>query len=159
MTKILLYIIVFVCLVPLARGQTVSGSGGRNSTNSTLNLSWPIDQPAAIRGSSPHLIINSGYQQSNLLVLPMARESAGKLADIELSVFPNPTQDVLHIAADPSERYTATIRTMKGELVNAFSIMGETEIDVRELTTGSYILAIISHDKKVNKNFRINKIK
>jgi hypothetical protein len=48
---------------------------------------------------------------------------------------------------------------VKGELVNAFSILGETEIDVRELTTGSYILTIISSDKKVNKSFRINKIK
>jgi hypothetical protein len=159
MTKTLLHIIALLCLVPLARGQTVTGSGGSHSTNNTLRLSFPVGEPATIKGSSPHLIGNGEYKQSNLLVLPMARESAEKLADIELSVFPNPTQDVLHIAADPTERYTATIRTMKGELVNAFSILGETEIDVRELTTGSYILSVISHDKKVNRNFRINKIK
>jgi hypothetical protein len=159
MRKILLYGIALLCLVQLAKGQSVTGSGGSNTTNSTLTLSWTIGEPVTISGSTPHLIINSGYQQSNLIVLPIARESAEKLTDIQLSVFPNPTQDVLHIAADPTQRYAATIRTVKGELVNAFSILGETEIDVRELTTGSYVLTIISSDKKVNKSFRINKIK
>jgi hypothetical protein len=159
MKKILLQIIALLCLVQLARSQSVTGSGGSNATNNTLSLSWTLGEPVTVTGSSPNLIMNSGYQQSNLIVLPMVRESAEKLADIQLSVFPNPTQDVLHIAADPDQRYTATIRTVKGELVNAFSILGETEIDIRELTTGSYVLTIISQDKKVNKNFRINKIK
>jgi hypothetical protein len=83
------------------------------------------------------------YYRFNSLQVKLA---TSKFSDLSISVYPNPTSSILNIDFDKS--FIGSISDLSGKKVMNFS---NTTIDISQLSSGVYILNIISDDKYFNK--------
>ncbi|MCO6493275.1 MAG: T9SS type A sorting domain-containing protein [Phaeodactylibacter sp.] len=131
-----------------ASGGDASGSGG--------TVAYSIGQVAYANQSGTNGDINQGVQQ------PYEIYSVGideEVMGIELSVFPNPTSDILNLQFEDFEKYDATIKVYdeSGKIMYNSQIgSSPTTIDLSQYTTGIYLVNITS-DSKSMKIFKIIK--
>ncbi|MDO1446319.1 T9SS type A sorting domain-containing protein [Rhodocytophaga aerolata] len=152
----LVSILAFLCLAQMVRGQTVIASAGNSSASGNVHLSWTIGETITFTGITSTRILTNGFQQASIVVSPIARQAGEDISDFEVSVFPNPTQDILTISTNPEEQHAVTITHLSGELVKSFLVQGKVEVDIKDLSAGIYLLSIVS--KTTKNSFRIIKI-
>lgn len=83
----------------------------------------------------------------------------GTLAALEtksvaISVYPNPTKDVLNIASNEKKVISASFYSTDGKLVK--SVVGSTSININDLSAGVYIVKIKTSDNE-EKTFKVIK--
>ena len=69
----------------------------------------------------------------------------------DISVFPNPTNNILNIKSQGRDVETIKIITVQGILIKEIS--KSTQIDVSELATGVYFIQVLSEGKSITKKF------
>lgn len=76
-----------------------------------------------------------------------------KLAQKELEINPNPSSGIINIINLPQQKFSnVEIYSIHGELLHAYTLMGQGEIDITNLPAGIYLL------KSGNKHKRIIKL-
>ena len=72
---------------------------------------------------------------------------------IELSIYPNPTSNLLHIEASQTDVSTVEIFDVQGKRVMQVSPANLSEIDVSQLTNGMYFLKVSTSDGELTRKF------
>lgn len=77
--------------------------------------------------------------------------------EVNASIYPNPTTDIINIAIDGMENGSIQIYSANGSLVSEKALNGNfNSINVSSLSAGNYLYTITSGDKKINGKFAKN---
>ncbi|WP_223607105.1 T9SS type A sorting domain-containing protein [Chryseobacterium sp. OSA05B] len=117
-------------------------------TKSTLTLGDVFSNTASIYFDYNAPIITNTYTTAVRGILATAESITGKE---NLSIYPNPVQDVLHIKSD-AEIIKAEIYDAAGRILTTTSVKGNA-VQVSELAKGSYIIKLSSKDKTMVQKF------
>lgn len=162
MKKQLLFF-VGLLLGSLGYGQSVSpevtASAGEHFAGANAQLSWTIGElmvETYMMGSSQ---LTQGFHQTNLIVT-----AVGDIAEsFQVSVFPNPTIDVLNIKwSEVSGPLTLSLYDVTGKQLLSQQALDQTmskTVDLSTYAAGSYFLQLINQESKTIKTFKILKVK
>ncbi|MHB8260665.1 MAG: T9SS type A sorting domain-containing protein [Bacteroidia bacterium] len=78
-----------------------------------------------------------------------------RMANDELSIYPNPTSNQFIIEANTPDKLTVVLYDVNGRLMFSASVSGKSTIDVSSLNEGVYTLAIKTVDRIINKKLVI----
>jgi hypothetical protein len=162
MKKQLLFF-VGLLLGSLGYGQSVSpevtASAGEHFAGANAQLSWTIGElmvETYMMGSSQ---LTQGFHQTNLIVT-----AVGDIAEsFQVSVFPNPTIDVLNIKwSEVSGPLTLSLYDVTGKQLLSQQALDQTmskTVDLSTYAAGNYFLQLINQESKTIKTFKILKVK
>ena len=153
-------LLLFVCLCivsPFARGQSTTLSGGGQAQGTSGTISYSIGQTVYQSFSDNNYTIVQGVQQPFEISVIASTEEAHAY-NLELSVFPNPTVDVLKLSAEASHPSSLNYRlfNMEGRLLKQGSFTENTEMNLSQYPTGTYLLNI-SNSVKTIQTFKVIK--
>lgn len=72
---------------------------------------------------------------------------------VELSIYPNPTSNVLHISTNSTNVLGVELFNLQGKSIKQASLNNEANIDVSDLSNGSYFLKITTPEGELIKKF------
>lgn len=141
------------------QAQTISSSvistAGKvyNSTSNQLN--WTLGEPVIRLMTTTDLQISSGYHnQLNLEALSIEDNEI----TTSLKIYPNPASDYLVISKLTLDEVSVNIYNELGQsLIKYSTSLKESRIDLRQLSTGVYIVNINNNDTKKSNSYKIIK--
>ena len=71
-------------------------------------------------------------------------------SETSLSVYPNPTKDILYIKPLDNQKFDVSIYSITGQLVSQYSNLDNNQIDIKNLEKGIYILKITSQNNIIH---------
>lgn len=159
---------IILTLLPLAgaalvNGQSISpqviASAGTHYVGSNAQLSWTIGEPVITTVSNGSNIITQGFHQTLLNVTSVEEQC---IAGVNVSVFPNPTSDVLNInLVNNLKDLQMDLFDMTGKLLQARKIgaaEGNVQISMLEYARANYLLRVYSADGSVNYAYKVQKM-
>jgi hypothetical protein len=157
--KLILKLLLVVCLVhygTLLNAQQIVTTGGDYHQNSSGSISYTIGEVAIETFSKTNNILTQGFHQTNLIAVAI---NEVKGLDFEISVFPNPTKDIvmLKVAMEKIVGMQYRLFDTNGKVLqNKFLERTETEISFDNLTPATYFIKVVQ-GKKDLKTFKIVK--
>lgn len=153
------FIILFLTLFNSAlfaqtKTQQIIGSAGNSVSNGTAQLSWSIGEPITKTGANGGIELAQGFHHKSLKVT-----SLDELSDHSVSIYPNPTADIITIDLYDKNLVQAsyTLTDLQGRIIETKKI--ETQkwnIGFKDLPAAAYIIQVSNQDKvrtfKVIKN-------
>jgi hypothetical protein len=136
--------------------QQVISTAGNTLGNENGSISYTIGEGVAQTLSKGDKTITQGFQQANISVSML---SELKDLDFSISVFPNPTSDVLTLKVNKEDvtGFQYLIFDINGKLLSQKNLESpETSVPVNQLANGIYILKVQSGLKEL-KIFKIIK--
>lgn len=137
-------------------GQEAVAPAGNFHQNEAMSVSWTLGELAIETLVSGDIILTQGLQQSNLTVVSVD-ELAG--SDLQISVYPNPTRDILNVKMDNqySENISYSVIDFSGRTIAGDRIWNQNEqISFAGLNAGVYFVKV-SIDGTLSKTFKIVK--
>jgi hypothetical protein len=133
--------------------QEVVSSQGETYSNSNGSMDFTVGEVVIDTGTNGTNDLTQGFHQTNWNLVGVEDFAP----NYEVTIFPNPTQDVLNIKSSKFDHVTYTLYDVQGKLVMQNILSAEqTPIHVGQLAPGSYSLSI--NDKKGQlKNFKLIK--
>lgn len=137
--------------------EAIPAAGG-DASGSNGTLSYSVGQVVYTTGSGSTGSMNQGVQQPyDISTNSIVEESD----DMTLSVFPNPTEDVLTLSVENTDfsEYNYELYNNQGQLIQLKSIdANQVNIPMQDLNAATYILILkIKSTDEVVKSFRIIK--
>lgn len=133
-----------------ASGGNVSGSGG--------SVNYSVGQVVYTTNTGTNGSVAQGVQQAfEISVVSEIKEA--KDINLLVSAYPNPTTDYLTLSISEFDisNLSYQLYDMQGKLLQNEKITGnQTNIDMRNLVSATYILQVVQSNKEV-KTFKINK--
>jgi len=117
-------------------------TSGDNFVGTNASLSWTLGEGVIETFNSNNLILTQGFQQSNLLITLLSKNIK---ADVNVSLFPNPTNDWLNIEIkDANEKkYDLQLYDIKGTLIESISLKNPvSKINIEDYKPGVYTLKL-----------------
>lgn len=152
--KRILIIIVFYLTCLTAFAQEVISSAGETKTVASYELSWTIGEPIieTVAGTNN---LTQGFHQSNLTVTAI---SYLLIPELEIKVFPNPTQAFVTIKFNElPENTDFLLYDLNGRVLKQAEIYSsETILNLHEYASGSYILKLVQNKNSIQ-NFKLVK--
>ena len=152
-------IIVGILLTSLAFSQKASpdliSSSGDCFKNATYQLDWSIGESVITTNTSGIYILTQGFHQDSYTITTKIE----KIAGIEISIFPNPTTDILSLKIDNSELENSEyfLTNISGKVLQSSKITNNIEkLDFTSYASGIYFLSL-KHENQVIKSFKIIK--
>ncbi|MCG3166823.1 MAG: hypothetical protein POELPBGB_02606 [Bacteroidia bacterium] len=147
----------------VANAQSISpqviASAGTHYTGSNAQLSWTIGEPVITTVSNGSNIITQGFHQTLLNVTSVEEES---IAGVNVTVFPNPTSDLLNInLTNNLKDLQMELFDMTGKLLQARKIgaaEGNIQISMTEYARANYLLRVYAADGSVNYTYKVQKM-
>jgi len=146
-------------IVSLQAQEALSASGGE-STGSGGSSSYSVGQVFTNTSEGTSGSISEGVQQAfEILVVTGIKETG---ISLNISAYPNPTQDYLHLELDASTfQNVQTMRyqlfDMNGRLIASDRLEGNvTTIVTSQLSPATYFVKVLSSNKEV-KTFKVIK--
>ncbi len=141
--------------------QSVVSTNGDYLTTGSAQLSFTLGEPVTetIRNSS--CVLSQGFQQVFISVIPDPDNVNNFQSTVELSVFPNPTDYMLHIKIEDGfdEGISAILFSLEGKKIGEFNLEEDlNSIDMQDLPAGIYLLKIVNHNQFVQ-SFKVYKHK
>lgn len=136
-----------------AAGGNASGSGG--------SVSFSIGQVFYNTDKDGNSSVTQGVQQPYEITVTTGLEDI-KWINLDCSVYPNPTTNYLTLKVDASTKVSIQslsyqLHDMNGKLIRFEKVENlETQIDMTNLVSESYLLEVINR-KKIVKSFKIIK--
>ncbi|MFA5818661.1 MAG: T9SS type A sorting domain-containing protein [Bacteroidales bacterium] len=154
MRTILLFLIVTCCSRLLA--QQVVATAGSTLGNANGSISYTIGEGVTQTLTKGDKTLTQGFHQTIVTV-----NAISELKDLEfsISVFPNPTSDVLTLKVDKENvwGFQYLLFDMNGKLISRKNLeSAETNVPVDQLTEGFYIIKVQDGTKEL-KMFKIIK--
>ena len=156
MTRIIL---ISIFLINIAYAQELLreniGSSGNSKIIGKNYISQSIGQQSAITStvSNNNISLRQGFQQP---VFKVERNILPADEELDLVVFPNPFRyDIgVHFDQAPLEQVNVSIYDTKGRIIKDLSFNPQIDLIIpcKELASGSYVLKIISSNKKYSAN-------
>ena len=162
--KYLLKCIVFALLCNLflpnlysqSADRSVIGTTGESSKTTTMTVNWTLGEPIIQSQQNSDYHLTQGFQQSDIVVTPVA--NGAETPEIDISVFPNPVSEILNIQWDQHtsglefrmvDLHGKTVRKGKGNQSQ------QLQLQVSNLAAGTYVLSAVKGDTKPLKTWRI----
>lgn len=143
-----------------ANAQTASpelvSSSGDNFSNATYQLDWSVGECVTATHSAGEYVITQGFHQNTYVITPVE----DLRADIEISVYPNPTNDLVTIDFPLSEGH-GNVKIIVTELSGKVLQTAEMQSDLAQINFSAYAngtyLITISQNNQLIKSFQIIK--
>ena len=151
--KLFIILILFIPTMLMSQfnnWHTFSSMGSCVITSSGIQVSQSFGQQSIIGFSSnQNISVASGFQQPFLNVVSESREQE------TITVYPNPTVDIMKIqfSETTSGEVTLDVVDILGRVVKSSrpSVVGkEVQIDIRDLSSASYILRVTTNQTIIN---------
>ncbi len=162
MKKIIFTLLPFAAAA-VVNGQSISpqviASAGTHYVGSNAQLSWTIGEPVITTVSNGNNIITQGFHQTLLNVTSVEEQS---VAGINVTVFPNPTSEILNInLVNNLKDLQMDLYDMNGKLLQARKIgaaEGNVQINMSDYARANYLLRVYSVDESVNYTYKVQKM-
>ena len=150
MKNYLLAILVLTASVSVKAQQLeVVATSGDFYVNSSGSLSWTLGEVAIETLSETNFILTQGFQQSKLTVTAI---NDLQTSGIELSVYPNPTDNFLFIEVKTDNQRDLQINLfdLNGKLILLKKITGSRQtVHMQNYTPDIYILKVTEGNKEI----------
>jgi len=149
------FLILFGFIIPLITNaqEVVTTSGGSMSDNNIL-ANWTIGEPIIETYSNNNSIITSGFNQPILKIISSVENIQTK---VEISIFPNPTSQIVNIKYSGQLPVVAKVLSDNGQVISNKQISEPTsQLDFSSNAKGIYLIEIIEPSGKSN-TYRIVK--
>lgn len=135
--------------------QSVNTSGG-DGTGTGGSISFSVGQVDYVTASGAHGSVSQGVQQS-IEIYTLGTDDIPSIK-LELSIYPNPTTDLLFIKNENSEiTFHYQLFDITGKTVASSSKMVQgDQIDMTSFVSGTYLLRIQTNNN-LTKSFKIIK--
>lgn len=134
--------------------QELVATSGDHFTNGNIQLSWSIGEVVIETVSNSTNTLTQGFHQTNLSIVGIENFTL----NIEMDVYPNPTQDILTIKIPNYLNTKYELYDLNGKLLSQNQINGElTNVNLNNLSTGNYLLKVSEILTKETKTFKIIK--
>lgn len=143
MKKISIALFSLITSISFAQEQNVLGNSGGYTESANGSITWTVGEVVITTIESPDNHVTQGFNQSNINFVSVEDLSE----KITLTVFPNPTTDYINVEA--SKKTKMSIYDSSGKFVKSVSVEKEDQVDLSELTSGTYILMFERNNKKV----------
>lgn len=145
--------IVFLLFVTTLSAQEVISSQGETYFNANGSMDFTVGEVVINTGTNGTNDLTQGFHQTNWNLVGVEDFAP----NYEVTIFPNPTQDVLNIKSSRFDHVTYTLYDAQGKLVMQNILSAEqTPIQVSQLAPGAYSLSI-NDQKGQLKNFKLIK--
>jgi len=153
-TILIIHFLVIVSFCVSA--QEVISSAGETQKISGYEISWTIGEPVIETISAGTIILTQGFHQSKLTITP-ATEFL--FSDIELKVYPNPTNEFITIYINKiGDNLNYFLYDLAGKLLETKPIITtETKLLLQTRSSGTYILKVQRDEKETLQTFKIIK--
>lgn len=157
--------VLLLLLTPLlSTSQSVTpqvvSTAGTEFYSSDVHLTWTLGESFSTTLKSESLMITQGFHQTWLLVTSMDDVEVSE--SVEISVYPNPTAQILHIKwAGFQADVEALLVDVNGKVLHSQRLRwegGTSSIDMTGLATATYFLRLSAMTERLDRTFRIVKI-
>ena len=132
----------------------VIGAAGRTQSAGELKLSWTVGEPVVgLMTAGGNQLGNGYYPALNLQALSVE----DNLLDVQLSVYPNPTSQSLHISHPELNSFEIQIVDLNGKQLYSGTIKKEEPLDISDYTQGIYLVNIENTTTNKKNNYKIIK--
>ena len=138
------------CLAQSAE-QTVYSSSGNHVSNGDVQVSYTIGEALITTESNASTTAAQGFHQSNLSVADLP-----EISIFEMSIYPNPTVDILNVDFDSKEELTFMLYDGNGRLISINKSIFSFELYFEGMSTGIYYLHVSDKSQK-KETFTITK--
>lgn len=130
--------------------QSANVSSGGNATNSAGSVSYTVGQNFYTTVSNNNGSVLQGVQQAYIISV-VTSSSEAEAIDLKIHAFPNPASDILTVTY---KNEASIISYQLTDIEGSFADKGElknssSEIDMRRLSSGVYLLKIIDNGKVI----------
>lgn len=149
-------LLTFTFFVGYGQQQEVLGSAGMEVENATHQISFTIGEVVVETAQTEENLMTQGYHQSNLVITAVSEP----LADLSISVYPNPTSDMVILESDHLEKVTnVQLYDMAGALVKSThnDQSNQLTIDLRTISAGTYLMVAETDKDNQSSTFQIIK--
>ena len=134
----------------------VIGTNGGFAGNNQFSLSYTIGEIVTELGNDPvnNIDLTQGFQQSYISIV----STENHIADIDISVFPNPAVNYLNVnISDLSKVKSYAMYDMSGKLLLQHEIISnQFEVSFSNFSSGNYLL-IFKNDQQKLKTLKVQK--
>ena len=134
----------------------VIGTNGGFAWNNQFSLSYTIGEIVTELGNDPvnNIDLTQGFQQSYISIV----STENHIADIDISVFPNPAVNYLNVnISDLSKVKSYAMYDMSGKLLLQHEIISnQFEVSFSNFSSGNYLL-IFKNDQQKLKTLKVQK--
>ena len=152
-------LVIGIGMTSLAISQTASpelvSSAGDSFNNTSYQLDWSIGECITETQSAGDFVITQGFHQNSYVVTSVEDFRA----DIEMSVYPNPTTDFISLKVESSkvEGMQYIITDFSGRVLQTENFAGDTEqINFTNYSVGTYFISVMENSQLI-KSFKIIK--
>ena len=150
--------LLILLLYSTGHAQTISksviGSAGKNTSNSTVKLSWTTGEPIiGIMTAGGNQLGNGYYPALNLQALSVE----DNVLDVQLRVYPNPTSQSLYVSHPDMSSFGITIFDLNGKQLYSGTINKEEPLDVSNYTQGMYLVTLENKETQKKNTYKIIK--
>ncbi len=126
-----------------AQEQHVESSSGGQYFFSTGSMTWTVGEVIINTIQSPDNHLTQGFNQTRINFIGIEEFST----KININVFPNPTTDYINV--DASKKTTLRIYDTSQKLIKIVQVEKQDQVDLSELSSGTYILSFSKNNKKI----------
>lgn len=120
-------------------GQNSINTTGGNINSNGINLSYSIGQLKINTIESSSSTLNLDFIQG--VQYAFSIYDCSRLASIELSVYPNPSSQMVYIKTIDEPNLKLIIYDIAGRLIHERTLESSTTVDVENYSNGTYIFA------------------
>ena len=156
MKSLILFSVFLLFIAGSTTAQKVVAANGGTATVNGYEISWTVGEPITETVTDGTSILTQGFQQSKLTVTAIdeLRET-----DVEIKVYPNPTQDFVTIHFSKiMEKPGCLLFDLSGKLLIQKNIEStDAKIDMTRFAEGAYILKLNYRGSQPLQTFKIVK--
>jgi len=136
------------CFGAFAQAHEVISASGASFKQSTGYITQTIGELVTVTLTGPGEILTQGFLQTGL---PKSwRTPVENTPDFEMSVFPNPVNDLLVMQVELLQDLQYTLHDVTGVLIERGLVLNEqTEIDFSYLSPAIYILRVFDNSQQI----------
>jgi len=155
LNKYIFTLITFFGVLDLGAQEVISTQGDTYS-NSIVNMAFTIGEVVVNTANNGDNTLTQGFHQTNWHFVSVVNHAP----KFEVSIFPNPSSDVINIKTNNYEKVSYTLFNAQGkQVMQAKLANSRTTIEVKHFAPGNYTLVIQEANNLLNKTFKLLKIK
>ncbi len=155
--KSLVLIVVLLLFSGITHTQESINTIGGDATGSGGKVAYSIGQVVYTTNSSTTGSVAQGVQHAYIIISVGINETT---LDISLTLFPNPTKDVLslQISNYKNEKLVYQLYDLLGKVINTGQIISQqTQINMSSLPVATYFIHIVAQENQTYKSYKIIK--
>ena len=158
--KRLFFFVIGIIMTNLAFSQTASpelvSSAGDSFNNTSYQLDWSIGECITATHSAGDYVITQGFHQNSYVVTSVK----DLRIDISMSVYPNPTTDLLtvnFVKVSNFDKVKYTVTDLNGKVLQQTEVTtNQEQLNFSNYAEGTYFISVTENNQLI-KSFKIIK--